>query len=284
MEKDPRIRRQIVMPGYVLTKADLPYILRPEPERKKSLVLTSSRTRNFRKSSSEPKKTRAEDRPATIPPVYKVDPIAEALRLEGMVPQLTHKIAEVKDTEPLKQKQSRLKFQFEYKVRHLTREEQAAYWHARETPFRSGKMDRIGLDIGTKNIVLAYRKDNKLSFRREVNGFVSITKGDNFTKQMLVQAGVPYIEREKDFIAIGEKAENLAFAFGKELQRPMVDGVLSVTERQAMGIMASSSSRSSARSTTTRPCATASLPTRLTKKSTSNSTRRSRRRSSRAST
>jgi actin-like ATPase involved in cell morphogenesis len=154
-----------------------------------------------------------------------------------MVPQLTHKIAEVKDTEPLKQKQSRLKFQFEYKVRHLTREEQAAYWHARETPFRSGKMDRIGLDIGTKNIVLAYRKDNKLSFRREVNGFVSITKGDNFTKQMLVQAGVPYIEREKDFIAIGEKAENLAFAFGKELQRPMVDGVLSVTERQAMGIM-----------------------------------------------
>jgi hypothetical protein len=118
--------------------------------------------------------------------------------------------------------------------------EQQAYWKARETPFRSGKMERLGLDMGTKNIVLAYRKDKQdkqIAFRREVNGFLQILKGDNFTKQMLVQSGVPYIARDKDFIAIGEKAEELAFSFGKELQRPMVNGVLSITERQAMAIM-----------------------------------------------
>jgi len=108
---------------------------------------------------------------------------------------------------------------------------------AQETIFRSGNMERLGLDMGTKNIVLAYRKDGQLSFRREVNGFISIVRSDSFTKEMLTQSSVPYIEREKDFIAIGEKAENLAYAFGRELQRPMVNGVLSVSERQAMSIM-----------------------------------------------
>jgi actin-like ATPase involved in cell morphogenesis len=98
-------------------------------------------------------------------------------------------------------------------------------------------MDRLGLDMGTKNIVLAYRKDGNLCFRREVNGFISIAKADSFTRDMLLQSQVPFIERETDFIAIGERAENLAYAFGKELQRPMVNGVLSVQEKHAMAIM-----------------------------------------------
>ncbi len=99
-------------------------------------------------------------------------------------------------------------------------------------------MQRMGLDVGTKNIVLAHEKDGAIKYIREVNGFLSIEKGDGFTKQMLATTGVPHIVREKDIVALGEKAEELAYSFGKELQRPMEDGVLSIKEKEAMQIMA----------------------------------------------
>lgn len=99
-------------------------------------------------------------------------------------------------------------------------------------------MIRLGLDLGTKNIVLADKRTGKLKFKREVNGFVDIIKGDGFAKQMLVSQGVPFIEREDKFTALGMKAEEMAFYFGKTLRRPMENGVLAVGEEEAMKIMA----------------------------------------------
>ncbi len=99
-------------------------------------------------------------------------------------------------------------------------------------------MQKIGLDIGTKNIVMAYEKDGAVKFRREVNGFLNIPKVDNFTKQMLDKSGVPYITKEDGgIVALGEKAEELAYSFGHVLQRPMENGVLSIKEKEAMRIM-----------------------------------------------
>lgn len=103
---------------------------------------------------------------------------------------------------------------------------------------RSGKMQRLGLDIGTKNIVLAYTTDDKKKIRHEVNGFIKIPKGDGFTKQLLVNSGVAYVENENEFIALGKKAEELSYAFNKTLERPMVDGVISGKTEEAMQIMA----------------------------------------------
>ena len=105
--------------------------------------------------------------------------------------------------------------------------------------FRSGKMQKLGLDIGTKNIVLAYEDvEGKKKIRHEINGFIKIPKGDGFTKNMLVNSGVSYIENGDDFIALGKKAEELSYAFNKTLQRPMVDGVISGKTEEAMQIMA----------------------------------------------
>jgi len=99
-------------------------------------------------------------------------------------------------------------------------------------------MNRIGLDVGTKNIVLAYRDGNKkIKFKREINGFLSIEKTDGFMGQMLKMQKVPVIERDDRFIALGQKAEEMAYAFGNFLRRPMEQGVLSVGEDEAMKIV-----------------------------------------------
>jgi len=101
-------------------------------------------------------------------------------------------------------------------------------------------MERIGLDIGTKNIVMAKQTpDNKRKIVHEVNGFLKINKTDGFTKQLLVNSGVPYIESDNEFVALGRKAEELAYGFNRTLDRPMQDGVLSGKTDQAMQIMAS---------------------------------------------
>ena len=99
-------------------------------------------------------------------------------------------------------------------------------------------MKKLGLDIGTKNIVLADRTDAKLKFKHEVNGFVDIVRGDGFIKQMLLSQNVPFIERDDKFTALGRKAEEIAYHFGKYLKRPMENGVLAVGEEEAMRIMA----------------------------------------------
>lgn len=99
-------------------------------------------------------------------------------------------------------------------------------------------MKRLGLDIGTKNIVLADRRTGKLKFKREVNGFVDIIKGDGFIKQMLLSQGIPFIERDDRFTALGSKAEEIAYHFGGTLKRPMENGVLAIGEEEAMKIMA----------------------------------------------
>jgi actin-like ATPase involved in cell morphogenesis len=99
-------------------------------------------------------------------------------------------------------------------------------------------MKKLGLDIGTKNIVLAERRQGKLKFKREVNGFVDIVKGDGFIKQILTSQGIPFIERDDKFTALGMKAEEIAYHFGKVLRRPMENGVLAIGEEEAMKIMA----------------------------------------------
>ena len=99
-------------------------------------------------------------------------------------------------------------------------------------------MHKFGLDIGTKNIVLAYTdKDGKKKIRHEVNGFIKINKDDHFTKQLLKSSGVAYVEKDGCFIALGKKAEELSYAFNKTLQRPMIDGVITGKTEEAMEVM-----------------------------------------------
>ena len=102
----------------------------------------------------------------------------------------------------------------------------------------SDKMIKLGLDIGTKNIVLAYQKEGKVRVKHEVNGFIKIPNTDNITKQLLDGGQVAYVERNGEFVALGKKAEDLAYAFNKTLYRPMSDGVINGSAEESMEIMA----------------------------------------------
>lgn len=100
-------------------------------------------------------------------------------------------------------------------------------------------MTPLGLDLGTKTIVLARRgEDKRPIFRQEINGFFEFPRPDNFTKNLLVQQQVPFIERDGRIFALGKKAEQLAYAFNSTLRRPMADGTVS-REQEAINIMAS---------------------------------------------
>ena len=109
----------------------------------------------------------------------------------------------------------------------------------RERIYRSGIMKKLGLDLGTKHIVLSHKDDKgKLITRYEVNGYLILPGSDSFTKQLLVKQGVPFVPRGSELIAIGQKAEKLAFSFNKTLRRPMAEGGVSKTDDDAQEIIA----------------------------------------------
>lgn len=100
-------------------------------------------------------------------------------------------------------------------------------------------MISLGLDLGTKTIVLARRGDDKRPiFRQEINGFFEFPRPDNFTKNLLVSQQVPFVEKDGKIYALGRKAEQLAYSFNSVLRRPMADGTIS-KEQEAISIMAS---------------------------------------------
>lgn len=99
-------------------------------------------------------------------------------------------------------------------------------------------MKRLGLDIGTKNIVLSYRDGQAIKFRYETNGYLIFDKVDQFLEQLLVKQGVPFISRGKEIIAIGGKAENLAYVMNRTLSRPMAEGGINKWDEDAQEIVA----------------------------------------------
>jgi hypothetical protein len=105
-------------------------------------------------------------------------------------------------------------------------------------------MKRIGLDIGTKHIVLAYLdENNNRKVRYEVNGYLSFPRGDNFMEQLLLNQKIPFVTREdgkgnKEFIAIGKMAEQLAYSLNRTLCRPMAEGGISKYDEDAQEVIA----------------------------------------------
>ena len=100
-------------------------------------------------------------------------------------------------------------------------------------------MQRIGLDLGTKHIVLSRRDDKgNINTKYEVNGYLIMPRVDAFTKKLLQKQGVPFVERGNELIAIGKKAEQLAFSFNKSLSRPMAEGAVSKSDDDSQEIIA----------------------------------------------
>lgn len=97
---------------------------------------------------------------------------------------------------------------------------------------------QLGLDLGTKHIVLAWR-DNKnlVKYRYEINGYLKFDRVDSFLEQLLIKQQVPFVRRGNELIAIGSKAEQIAFNFNKTLCRPMAEGALSRDDEDAQEII-----------------------------------------------
>jgi actin-like ATPase involved in cell morphogenesis len=97
----------------------------------------------------------------------------------------------------------------------------------------------IGADVGTYTLVSSKRDANdNIVFKKEINAFLDLPLENRFVFNMMKQAGVPLIEREKVAYALGEAAVNMAYTLPTlELKRPMKDGCVNPKERDAFQIM-----------------------------------------------
>jgi hypothetical protein len=100
-------------------------------------------------------------------------------------------------------------------------------------------MAGIGFDCGTYNLVCCHRDDKgNFVYKREVNAFLELPLENRFVFEMMKNAGVPLIERERVAYALGEAACNMAYTMSQlELKRPMVAGCVNPKEKDAFQIM-----------------------------------------------
>lgn len=99
---------------------------------------------------------------------------------------------------------------------------------------------RYGVDVGTYNIISARMSDTekKLELKKEINAFFTIPITNAFMLDMIKKSGAPVIEVGDQAFILGENAVELALSMGKEYQRPMKNGILSVNEKEAFNILA----------------------------------------------
>lgn len=95
----------------------------------------------------------------------------------------------------------------------------------------------IGLDIGTYNIVQAIRDGDEVSFKREINAFVDIPVEQEYMLNMLKSSGAPVVQRDRMAYILGKAAVELALSMNRDICRPMYQGVLSVSEKEAFNIL-----------------------------------------------
>ena len=105
---------------------------------------------------------------------------------------------------------------------------------AERTSSVTAKLAGKGLDIGTANILAAVR-DQKggIVVRCERNAFLDI-QGDVHSRSMLTRLNVPYVVHDGSLLVIGGSAFELANVFGRSTRRPMMDGLISPMEKDAL--------------------------------------------------
>jgi len=110
-------------------------------------------------------------------------------------------------------------------------------------------MNALGIDIGTKNVVMAFRGENGISFLQEVNGFYVYPNPSKFVENMLddpnktrtdgTKRPARWIKFEDNqgIYVLGKDAEELAYAHNDTLLRPMAHGGIAQDE-DAMMVLA----------------------------------------------
>lgn len=110
-------------------------------------------------------------------------------------------------------------------------------------------MTHIGLDIGTKTVVLSYRHNDKISLISEINGYWPFERATPFIENMLNDPNktrsdgtirpARWIKLDSgQIVVLGRDAEEFAYAKNDTLLRPMSEGGISADE-EAMTVLAS---------------------------------------------
>jgi len=94
----------------------------------------------------------------------------------------------------------------------------------------------IGLDIGTSSILSCREENNETIIKRERDAFIDIEIND-FTKKMIEKQGVKYVTMDDKFYILGEDSFELANILGKSVRRPMMNGLVSPKESNALPII-----------------------------------------------
>ncbi len=96
----------------------------------------------------------------------------------------------------------------------------------------------VGLDLGTSNIVMAQSKGGDLYIAKQLNAFFPVVQS-KFTKKILTQNNVLFVEKNKLYYVIGYSAESFANMFNENTRRPMEKGLLSSKEDDGITIIQS---------------------------------------------
>jgi hypothetical protein len=114
---------------------------------------------------------------------------------------------------------------------------------------RKLKMTSLGLDVGTKTVVLAFRSGkSKIEYVAEINGYWNIDNPTPFVENMLSDANkvrsdgstrpARYIKFNNKLVVLGRDAEELAYSMNDTLKRPMAEGGVT-SDEEAMTVLAS---------------------------------------------
>lgn len=93
----------------------------------------------------------------------------------------------------------------------------------------------VGLDVGTMNIVSARQSaDGKITTKRVRDAFIDL---ESDAKNSLKLSKVDYVEKDGQFIVIGDSALKMANLFKREVRRPLSRGVISAGEHDAQEVL-----------------------------------------------
>ena len=107
-------------------------------------------------------------------------------------------------------------------------------------------MNYLGVDIGTKTIVIAYKNGDETQYISEINGYYPFERCTPFIKNMLndpnkvrsdgTKRPARWFELDGKAIVLGRDAEEFAYAKNDTMLRPMAEGGISADE-EAMTVL-----------------------------------------------
>ncbi|MCB2183777.1 MAG: hypothetical protein KQH63_17245 [Desulfobulbaceae bacterium] len=94
----------------------------------------------------------------------------------------------------------------------------------------------VGLDIGTSHIVMSQNKGKTIHTVKQLNAFFTVPYS-KFTKKILIENDITFLEKHNQFYILGYSAENFANMFNTNTRRTMEKGLLSSKEDEGINVL-----------------------------------------------